>query len=145
MRRQIGTTEPIVMLTTSAIRVEYNGLVTMMPPVLVVKPIAERRRMLHQKNLSGALRTGQGDQSCETTRMRIAVHGMRFLCLQMLPQKYPPQMMVAPNHIAIASHNLLLRPFCQPGRNRWKTNTTGWRATKMIEVIANARLLRRAK
>ena len=35
MRRQIGTTEPIVMLTTSAIRVEYNGFVTMMPPFLL--------------------------------------------------------------------------------------------------------------
>ena len=83
MRRQIGTIEPKTTLTAIAIRVEYNGLVTMMPPVLVVKPIAERRRMLHQKNLSGALRTGQGDQSCETTRMRIAVHGMRILCLRL--------------------------------------------------------------
>ena len=76
--------------------------------------------------------------------MRIAVYGMHFLCLQMLPQRYPAQMMAAPNHNARASHNLSLRPFCQPGRNRWNTNTNGWRATKMLEVIAIARLLRRA-
>jgi hypothetical protein len=53
-------------------------------------------------------------------------------------------MKVAPNHIAIANHNLSLRPSCQPGRNRWNANTIGSRAKKMLEIIANARLLRRA-
>jgi hypothetical protein len=53
-------------------------------------------------------------------------------------------MMVVPNHIAIANHNLSLRPFCQPGRNRRNVNTIGSRATKELEIIANARLLRRA-
>jgi hypothetical protein len=35
MRRQIGTIEPKTTLTAIAIRVEYNGLVTMMPPFLL--------------------------------------------------------------------------------------------------------------
>jgi hypothetical protein len=52
--------------------------------------------------------------------------------------------MVAASHIAITSTNLLLRPVCQPGRNRWNANTIGSRAKKMLEIIAVVRLLRRA-
>jgi hypothetical protein len=52
--------------------------------------------------------------------------------------------MVAASHIAIASTNLLLRPVCQPGRNRRNTNTIGRRAKKMLEIIAVVRLPGRA-
>lgn len=64
----MGAIAPTNTLTTSAIRPEYKGFVTMMPRFVNCRPIGNSAECCNSRDMSGALRTGQGNQSCETAQ-----------------------------------------------------------------------------